>query len=87
MTGGDEAVGDKRAAPRQRTLKGARIVINNAQSTFTCTVRNLSETGARIKVTSQLGIPDAFLLVFDDGRRAECRVAWRKADEIGVAFL
>ena len=38
---------DKRIAPRHRTLKGARIVINDGFSTFQCTVRNLSAYVAR----------------------------------------
>ncbi len=77
---------EKRAAPRQRTLKGARIVINNGFSSFQCTVRNLSAAGARLKVASIIGIPDQFDLVMDDGRRFPCSVVWRTAEEFGVAF-
>ena len=32
---------NKRIAPRHRTLKGARIVVNDGFSTFQCMVRNL----------------------------------------------
>jgi len=77
---------ENRAAPRQRTLKGARIVINDGFSTFQCQVRNLSDTGARLKVASVIGIPDSFQLMLDDGRSFECSVVWRKAEEIGVSF-
>jgi hypothetical protein len=68
---------EHRAAPRQRVLKGGRIVINDGFSTFQCTVRNLSETGARLKVASIVGIPDTFGLVMDDGRKFACTVAWK----------
>ncbi len=77
---------DHRSAPRQRVLKGGRIVINDGFSTFQCTVRNLSDTGARLKVASIIGIPDAFQLAMDDGRKFACTVAWKTEFEIGVQF-
>jgi len=77
---------DNRIAPRQRTLKGARIVMNDGFSTLDVLVRNLSETGARLKVSSIVGIPDRFELRFDDGRQFNCRTVWRRTDEIGVSF-
>ncbi|QQR35838.1 PilZ domain-containing protein [Devosia oryziradicis] len=77
---------DHRSAPRQRVLKGGRIVINDGFSTFQCTVRNLSATGARLKVAGIIGIPDSFDLVMDDGRKFACTVAWKTEFEIGVHF-
>lgn len=77
---------EHRASPRQRTLKGGRIVINDGFSTFQCTVRNLSETGARLKVAGIVGIPDTFQLVMDDGRKFACAVMWKTEFEIGVQF-
>lgn len=78
---------EKRANPRQRTLKGARIVFNDKSSTLDCVVRNLSEGGARLKVASVVGIPDSFSLRFEDGRSFECRVVWRRGEELGVEFV
>ena len=77
---------EHRIAPRQRVLKGGRIVINDGFSTFQCTVRNLSKTGARLKVVSIIGIPDAFQLVMDDGRKFDCKAVWKTETEIGVQF-
>ncbi|MET3926463.1 PilZ domain-containing protein [Devosia sp. 2618] len=77
---------DHRVEPRHRTLKGGRIAINDGFSTFQCMIKNLSETGARLKLASVVGIPDSFQLVMDDGRKFDCAVAWRTADEIGVKF-
>lgn len=77
---------ERRIAPRKRTLKGARIAINDGYSTFDCTVRNLSETGAKLKLASTLGVPDAFDLIFDDGRKFACTVMWRQGEELGVSF-
>lgn len=78
--------GEQRQSARQRTLKGGRIVVNNGFSTFQCTVRNMSESGARLVVTSVVGIPDAFQLAMDDGRKFDCTIAWRKETELGVKF-
>ena len=77
---------EHRIAPRQRILKGGMIVINDGFSTFKCTVRNLSETGARLKVAGIIGIPDSFRLAMDDGRKFACTVVWKTESEIGVKF-
>ena len=77
---------ERRAMPRHRTLKGARIVVNDGFSTFACTVRNLSDAGAQLRVTSIIGIPDTFQLALDDKRSFACRVIWRRETELGVSF-
>jgi PilZ domain-containing protein len=77
---------EKRSTPRQRTLKGGRIVFNNARSTFDCVIRNLSDKGARLEVASVIGMPDSFDLMLPDGTKRACQVIWRKPKEIGVAF-
>ena len=77
---------DLRATVRHRTLKGARIVLNDGFSTLQCTVRNLSETGARLKLVSVLGVPGNFELAMDDGRKFTCETAWKTGTEIGVKF-
>ena len=76
---------DTRAAPRRKTLKSGRVVING-RSTIDCTVRNLSRSGAKLEVTSVVGIPDAFQLQVD-GQTQTCRVVWRRLKELGVEFV
>jgi hypothetical protein len=47
----------------------------------------MSDTGAMLAVDSPLGIPDEFtLLIKPELRKRNCRVAWRRADKIGVHF-
>lgn len=77
---------EKRAAPRHRTLKGARIAFHDGFSTIECTVRNMSDIGAMLKVASVIGIPDHFDLVLSDGQKFTCTVARRTATEVGVTF-
>ncbi|RCW24691.1 PilZ domain-containing protein [Ciceribacter lividus] len=77
---------DKRAEPRLRSLKGARIVFNNGFSTMDCMARNLSPGGAKLVLQSTVGIPDSFGLNFEDGSRHNCSVRWRTATELGISF-
>ena len=79
---GDET----RSSQRHRTLKGGKIVVNDGFSTFNCTIRNMSETGAKLLVPSVIGIPERFNLALDDGRSFACEVAWRTETELGVKF-
>lgn len=56
---------ERRTATRHRTLKTGLIVFNDGRSTLTCVVRNLSDTGALLKVEISAGIPESFTLRFD----------------------
>lgn len=68
-------------------LKQARMSFNGGRSTIDCVLRNLSDTGALLKVTSPLGVPDRFeLVLLTEERALPCRVVRRAAEEIGVAF-
>jgi 4-hydroxy-tetrahydrodipicolinate synthase len=73
---------------RHRTLKGGRIIFNDGSSVLTCTVRDLSETGAQLQFSSLVGIPHEFELAVDAAAQGRlCRVAWRKEGRMGVAFI
>jgi hypothetical protein len=77
---------ENRHTQRRTTLKGGRIVFNAGRSTINCTVRNLSSKGAKLQVSSVVGIPDTFDLMLDGHARQPCRVAWRTLKELGVEF-
>jgi hypothetical protein len=74
---------EHRVAPRHRVLKGGRILFGGGS--IDCTVRNLSDTGAALDVTSPVGIPTEFTLVTDNGQHS-CRVVWRQEKRLGVTF-
>jgi hypothetical protein len=77
---------EHRNAQRHRVLKGGTISFNGAAG-ISCTVRNLSDTGAALDVISPVGIPPVFTLVLDGSELAKpCHVVWRKEKRIGVAF-
>jgi hypothetical protein len=79
-------VDERRSAPRMRTLKSAKIVLSDKTPKIECTVRNLSNIGARLQVSTSSGLPSHFDLEFDGGRR-HCRVVWMRETLFGVAFV
>jgi hypothetical protein len=71
---------------RSRTLKGGRIVFHEGQSTITCTIRNLSLGGARLEVSSSVGVPDIFTLALDDrASMRPCVVKRRTATDLELS--
>ncbi|WP_457107171.1 PilZ domain-containing protein [Methylobacterium sp. P5_C11] len=77
---------DRRAAPRRRTLLEGHIELAGGGA-IDCTVRNVSEGGARLRVVSVIGVPDAFVLTYGiASQRRPVRVTWRSETELGVAF-
>jgi hypothetical protein len=76
---------ERRTSARLRQLKAGTIVFNGAKSVFSCTVRNVSQAGACLMVTSPLTVPAAFDLMVGSERKP-CTIAWRAPDRIGVAY-
>jgi hypothetical protein len=79
---------DARGAPRRKVLKAGIAASSNRHLTVSCTVRDISATGARLRVDNLASIPDTFeLIIAADGLEANCEVVWRKSNEVGVKFL
>jgi hypothetical protein len=80
------AMDEHGTSPRRRLLKSGKISFGGGA--IDCTVRNLSETGAALDVTSPVGIPEDFTLVIEaDHTHMPCHVIWRKRMRIGVHFV
>lgn len=80
-----KAMDEGRTAPRHRVLKAGTISFGGGG--ISCTIRNLSDTGAALDVTSPIGIPQVFVLIIEaDNSARQCRVVWRKEHRIGVTF-
>jgi hypothetical protein len=75
-----------RIVPRHPVSKPARIEFLGGKP-VDCVVRDLSLTGAKIQVPTQVGVPKCFVLAIPgDGLRLQCRIAWRKEFQVGVEF-
>lgn len=78
---------ERRRYHRVRTLLGARIAFGNMSVTMDCIIRDLTPSGARLRLPSTLGVPAAFQLLLDrDGRHRHCTVVWRDDIDLGVVF-
>jgi hypothetical protein len=79
---------ERRLAARQRSFLQGRVYFNNRRASVDCLVRDISETGARLKFPAPVSTPDMVELYLpgkDETFRA--RVQWRVADEMGVGFV
>jgi len=77
---------EKRAAPRHRVLKRGTLAFSGGGG-LDCTVRNISENGARIDIATPVGVPERFLLVIEaDQFMRRCHAVWSNERRIGVAF-
>jgi len=78
---------EQRNVHRHRVLKSGRISVGSRAPKIDCTVRDLSDTGARLIVpSSTFGIPGEFMLAIGDAAPRPCRVVHRTLSEIGVEF-
>ena len=84
----DPNADERRATPRNRSLKVAHVVFNNHRSSYEALVRNLTDDGARLQFADRADLPSSFeIRVGTDGpyRRAEKR--WQLGFDIGIRFL
>ena len=84
----DLAFIERRASPRRKTRFKATIVYGAQRSAASCVVRDLSETGARLKVDIPDEFPTQFHLIWVAAREVlHVEAVWRSRDEMGVKFL
>jgi hypothetical protein len=78
---------ENRRATRHRILKEGKIVMLNNWSVVDCCVRDISETGARIRCKDQSAVPADFkLLLLAENRIRDAHVVWRRDDQLGLQF-
>jgi hypothetical protein len=76
---------EKRAAPRHKVFKHGTLAFYGGS--VDCTVRNISQIGARVDIASPVGLPKAFTLVIEsDQLLRRCHAVWSCDQRIGVAF-
>jgi hypothetical protein len=78
---------EKRVAQRLRVLKTGKIVSKDYKAIFDCTVRDLSETGAKLKCANPATVPSEMLFVLpSESTMWDAKVIWRKPETIGIHF-
>ncbi len=78
---------ERRRAARRKTLLTGRIEFLD-RSIFDCVIRNLGDTGAKIRCDQHIALPDMFRLFIEKkDELRDVRVVWREKDAIGLKFL
>lgn len=78
---------DKRKHKRRSINIPVMIALDDG-SLVECVVLDISETGAKLKLSNAAGVPDIFKLLFSGNGfpRRTCKVVRRATDEIAVSF-
>jgi PilZ domain len=77
---------EKRKHPRAEIDEPAYV--SSGGSVMSCTVRNISAEGAAIDVENPAFVPSQFRLVMVNNAKVyECRVAWIQRNRIGLTFV
>lgn len=75
--------------PRHSTQYKAWMLLDGGFAKRSCTILNLSSTGARIQLTDNgsIGTDLSLALTGDVRKVTRCRLIWRKDSVIGVEFI
>jgi hypothetical protein len=84
----EEVKNNNRAGNRKRCLLQGRVAFNFKGSTFDCTVRNISDTGARLVFPDTVVLPREFSLTIESqSMTSNVRLMWSTGKEAGVRFI
>lgn len=78
---------NRRQHRRERIYEQAQLAFNGDQSVFACTVRNISETGALVRLADWTELPASFDLARAGAAPVRVRQCWRRGDDVGLAYL
>lgn len=82
------AAADHRSDRRAKQLKSGIIVTNGRKSTLACTIRDVSTSGARLRLGSVVNLPEEFELIFVNDRKiVPVKKCWHTHPECGVTFI
>jgi hypothetical protein len=77
---------EKRKHPRTDVNEPAYVSAGG--SVMSCMVRNISAEGAAIDIDNAAFVPPQFRLVMANNSRVhECRIAWIQKNRIGLSFI
>ena len=77
-----------RRSERMRVFMAARILFNQGMMKVDCTIRNISDGGARLEVSDSVTLPEHFdLHIPQKNITRKVRLAWRNGDFCGVSYI
>ena len=81
---------ERRKHARQPIVLRGTVLPRDSLAVIICTIRDLSEGGARLQSAQLKSIPDRFdlLIHFQAGKveRHHCQVVWKDKDQLGLSF-
>jgi hypothetical protein len=79
---------DQRGKQRRRTLLSGKVIYGDDNRVRDCTIRDISDKGARIALAKGECVPTRLYLIDRRTARAyEARVTWIKAPDFGLTFV
>jgi hypothetical protein len=78
---------DRRQHMRSRLLQRGRVVFRNGYTAIDVVVLDISQGGARIRVSGMIGLPDQFELHLEHGVRRIVELCYRGPEETGLRFV
>ena len=77
-----------RISERRRALLAGKIVWDDGAFTADCTVKDISESGARIQLGNRESIPNqVYFIERKSGAVHEAKVVWRHSPLFGLRFV
>lgn len=78
---------ERRQATRHKSFLRGCIYFNNRRTAIDCLIRDISDTGARLRFSDSISIPDSFELhIPQKSQTLRVSVRWRHGMDVGVAF-
>ena len=80
--------GADRRHERKRVLFGGRAIYGDGVYSVQCTIRDISEGGARIAVSRGVQLPqNIYFIDLKAGTCHEAEVVWRQDPNVGIRFI
>ena len=77
---------ERRDSSRVRRYKPARLVFNDNQSVIDCMLRDISDSGARVRLKSLFDGPKKIVLEVINDFTCSADVMWYRNNELGLRF-
>lgn len=83
----DNRAQDRRAIARHRVLMGGKVAWMDNFLSGDCTIRDLSDVGARVELATEVLPRDPVLIVVRSGLAHEARTVWARGRVAGLEFV
>jgi hypothetical protein len=78
---------ERRRIPRQKSLLRGKLYFNNRLNVVDCTIRDISDYGARLIYSEGVVTPDELeLYIPQKDQTLSVKIVWRRGQEVGVVF-